>query len=56
MFYHRPLQAIVNPIVDAGFRLTALVEPRLEDDGEVPPEAEHLRSRPWFLILDAIRE
>lgn len=56
MFYHRPLQAIVNPLIDAGFRLTALVEPRLEDDAEVPPEAEHLRSRPWFLIIDATRD
>lgn len=56
LFYHRPLQAIVNPILEAGFRLKALVEPRLEDDAEVPPEAEHLRSRPWFLIVDAVRE
>jgi ubiquinone/menaquinone biosynthesis C-methylase UbiE len=55
-FYHRPLQAIVNPVLDAGFRLKALVEPRLEDEGDIPPEAEHLRSRPWFLILDAIKE
>lgn len=56
VFYHRPLQAIVNPIVDAGFRLRALIEPRLEDDADVPPEAEHLRSRPCFLIVDAVRE
>jgi ubiquinone/menaquinone biosynthesis C-methylase UbiE len=56
MFYHRPLQAIINPIRDAGFRLKAIVEPRLEDDAEVPPEAEHLRWRPWFLIVDAVRE
>ena len=55
MFYHRPLQAIVNPVLDAGFRLSALVEPRLDDDGDVPAEAEHLRSRPWFLIIDAVR-
>lgn len=56
MFYHRPLQAIVNPVLDAGFRLKAIIEPRLDDDGDVPPEAEHLRSRPWFLIIDAVRE
>ncbi len=56
-FYHRPLQAIVNSIVNAGFRIQTLVEPRLQDDvREVPAHAEHLRSRPWFLIIDAVRE
>lgn len=56
VFFHRPLQAIVNPIIEAGFKLRALIEPRLEDDAEVSPEADHLRSRPWFLVLDAVRE
>lgn len=56
LFYHRPLQAIVNPILDAGFRITGLHEPRLDDGGDIPAEAEQLRSRPWFLIVDAIRD
>lgn len=57
VFYHRPLQAIINPVRDAGFKLKALLEPRLEDgELDVPAEAEHLRSRPWFLIIDAVRE
>lgn len=55
-FYHRPLQAIVDAILDAGFRLQALVEPRLEEDAsDGSPDAEHLRTRPQFLIVDAIR-
>jgi hypothetical protein len=56
LFYHRPLQAIVNPILDAGFRITGLHEPRLDDGGDIPAEAEQLRSRPWFLIVDAVRD
>lgn len=56
-FYHRPLEAIINAVADAGFRLEAVVEPHLEDDArDVPPNAERLRTQPWFLILDAIAE
>lgn len=42
-FFHRPMEAIVNPLLECGFRLKALVEPPF-------------RQTPQFLILDAIRE
>lgn len=40
-FYHRPLQAMLDPALQAGFALRGLTEPQLPGSG-----------RPWFLILD----
>lgn len=45
-FFHRPLQAIIAPVLTAGFRLTALLE----------PECDQQPGLPWFLIVKAIRE
>lgn len=53
-FYHRPLQAIVGPVLSAGFFLRGLAEPRLDESTD-DAEASRLRTSPWFLILDAQR-
>jgi len=54
-FYHRPLERIVGDVLAAGFVLRALREPRpsAEADARDPTVAARLRTRPWFLILDA---
>ena len=54
-FYHRPLERIVGDVLAAGFVLRALREPRLSADAALrdPAAAARLRTRPWFLILDA---
>jgi SAM-dependent methyltransferase len=54
-FYHRPLERIVGDVLAAGFALRALREPRpsAEADARDPAVAAKLRTRPWFLILDA---
>lgn len=44
-FYHRPLQAIVSSVVGAGFALTAMLEPQLQQ----------FPAQPWFLIVQAAR-
>ncbi|HEY0383481.1 MAG TPA: class I SAM-dependent methyltransferase [Candidatus Elarobacter sp.] len=54
-FYHRPLERIVGDVLAAGFVLRALREPRpsAEADARDPAVAARLRTRPWFLIVDA---
>ena len=54
-FYHRPLERIVGDVLAAGFVLRALREPRPSAEADVrdPAVAARLRTRPWFLILDA---
>ena len=54
-FYHRPLERIVGDVLAAGFVLRALHEPRLSAQADVGDAAvaAKLRTRPWFLILDA---
>jgi SAM-dependent methyltransferase len=54
-FYHRPLERIVGDVLAAGFVLRALREPRPSAEAAVrdPAAAARLRTRPWFLILDA---
>jgi len=42
-FYHRPLEAIVKPFVQQGFRIASISEPPF-------------RGKPWFLIIDAVNE
>ncbi|MGZ3518271.1 MAG: class I SAM-dependent methyltransferase [Vulcanimicrobiaceae bacterium] len=56
-FFHRPMEAIVTPFLNAGFTLDALVEPHLaEPDPAIPPQTyERLSSEPTFLILKAHR-
>jgi SAM-dependent methyltransferase len=54
-FYHRPLERIVGDVLAAGFVLRALREPRpsAEADARDPAVAARLRTRPWFLLVDA---
>jgi SAM-dependent methyltransferase len=54
-FYHRPLEKIVGDVLAAGFVLRGLREPRpsAEADARDPAVAAKLRTRPWFLIVDA---
>jgi SAM-dependent methyltransferase len=54
-FYHRPLERIVGDVLAAGFVLRALREPRPSAEADVrdPAVAARLRTRPWFLIVDA---
>lgn len=54
-FYHRPLEKIVADVLAAGFTLRGLREPRpsAEADARDPAVAAKLRTRPWFLIVDA---
>jgi SAM-dependent methyltransferase len=54
-FYHRPLEKIVGDVLAAGFALRGLREPRpsAEADARDPAVAAKLRTRPWFLIVDA---
>jgi len=54
-YYHRPLEKIVDDVVAAGFVVRALREPRPTAEAErLDPElAQKLRTRPWFLIVDA---
>ena len=42
-FYHRPLEAILAPLVSAGFAITSFAEPR----SSLQP------GKPWFLIVKA---
>lgn len=54
-FYHRPLERIVADVLAAGFTLRALHEPGpspLTEDRD-PAMAARLRTRPWFLIVEA---
>jgi SAM-dependent methyltransferase len=55
--YPRPLSAVVNPLLDAGFRLEELVEPRPTDRfREKDPEAYgRLQKRPYWLCVRATR-
>ncbi|HZX68900.1 MAG TPA: hypothetical protein VFE70_08445, partial [Candidatus Elarobacter sp.] len=54
-YYHRPLEKIVDDVVAAGFVVRALREPRPTGDADRldPALAHKLRTRPWFLIVDA---
>ncbi|MFC5971503.1 class I SAM-dependent methyltransferase [Halomarina salina] len=57
-FYRRPLEAVVNPLLDAGFRLERVVEPEpTERFREALPEKYETVSRePTFLCLRAVLE
>jgi SAM-dependent methyltransferase len=57
-FFHRPLSQIVAEVVAAGFRISALHEPRLVDAprADEPALTARLRDEPFFLIVDAAAE
>ncbi len=55
-YYHRPLEAILGPVLNAGFTLTAVTEPHLPMDS-VPsdnPDDMRLATTPVFLIVSAM--
>jgi SAM-dependent methyltransferase len=56
-FYHRSLEQIVTDVLAAGFTLRALVEPGTSELAAErdPALAAQLRTRPWFLLVDALR-
>ena len=54
-FYHRPMETIVNDVLESGFRLTRLTEPRLEGRKAATDAERRLATRPWFLIIEAKR-
>ena len=56
-FYHRPFARMVDDLAATGFRLTALREPQpsAQADARDPALARQLRTRPQFVILDALR-
>jgi len=55
--YPRPLSAVVNPLLDAGFRLDELVEPRPAESFEAkqPDEYERLQKQPYWLCVRAVK-
>jgi SAM-dependent methyltransferase len=55
-FFHRPLSAIVDALVDAGFLVERIHEPLPEPDAFAANPAFYARMRrgPWFLFLRAV--
>ena len=54
-FYHRSMDAIVNDVIESGFTLARLTEPRLEGRKAATEAERRLATRPWFLIIEAMR-
>jgi SAM-dependent methyltransferase len=56
-FYRFPLQAMTDPLFDAGFVIERIVEPRplAEMESRDAEEFELLRRRPAFLLLRCLR-
>lgn len=55
--YHRTLAATVNALLDAGFRITRVVEPAPTAEMiAARPEFAHELRRPIFLIVSAVNE
>jgi len=55
--YHRTLQTYINNLIDSGFCITSLVEPRPSADILLKkPEFKNECRRPLFLLLAAIRK
>lgn len=54
-YYRRPISQIFTPLLEAGFRLDAVVEPRPDEQfrEEAPDEYEHANSEPVFLCIRA---
>jgi SAM-dependent methyltransferase len=55
--YRRPLSGLVNPLLEAGFILERLLEPRPTDEfkEQVPEDYEELSRRPGFLCVRAVK-
>jgi SAM-dependent methyltransferase len=56
-FYHRPLSAIVDAVVDAGFVIERIPEPRPDPAAFTgwPGLFERMSSGPWFLFIRAAK-
>ncbi len=54
-FYHRPMSSIVTELIGAGFTLRRMTEPQLQPRAGASVEEHRLATRPWFLIVDAVR-
>jgi SAM-dependent methyltransferase len=55
--YPRPFSAVVNPLLDAGFRLDELAEPRPTEafEAELPEAYDRLQQLPYWLCVRAVR-
>jgi SAM-dependent methyltransferase len=55
--YRRPLSAVINPLIGAGFRLEQILEPRPTEEfrEKDPEEYEALNRRPGFMCVRAIK-
>lgn len=56
-FYWRPLLEVINPILEAGFRLEMLSEPQPTDGfkEKIPARYEKIMTQPTFLCIRAVR-
>ncbi len=54
-FYHRPLEAMIGAIIDAGFQVEALIEPHLTARDPSVPQSDYVRlaTTPWFIVIEA---
>jgi len=52
-FVHRSMEAIVAPLLGAGFALVRLIEPRLDPATATSAQEIELATQPWFLIIEA---
>jgi hypothetical protein len=54
--YHRTISTYFNAVIDAGFTLTAVKEPRPSEEMRGIPGMEDENRRPMFLIVSARKE
>jgi SAM-dependent methyltransferase len=57
-YYRRPLTAVINPLLEAGFKLSCILEPKPTDQFKEadPKDYEELSRRPGFLCVRAVKE
>ncbi len=56
-FYHRPLTAFFGPLIEAGFQILKILEPRPLDEFQKtnPEDYERVLTRPSFLCIKAVK-
>lgn len=56
--YRRPMQAVINPLIRAGFTLEQILEPRPTEEFRLsePEEYAELSRRPGFMCVRAVKE
>lgn len=52
-FVHRSMEAIVTPVLEAGFTIARLIEPHLDLAAARTADERMLATKPWFLIIEA---